>query len=96
MIPHLATVTAFCGRLKTARIFTSTSLILGNRPTQNRLLSSRRSLSSRALQMAHEPLIPGITLCSQSGRTYTIQEVLAERREPLLCVYGARYDPKIL
>jgi len=32
------------------------------------------------------------TLHSQSGRTYTVQEVLAEQRAPLLRVYRARYD----
>ncbi|OBT78614.1 hypothetical protein VF21_02361 [Pseudogymnoascus sp. 05NY08] len=39
--------------------------------------------------MANEPFIQGATLRGQSGRTYTIQEVLAERRDPLLCVYRA-------
>ncbi|KAI9668500.1 MAG: hypothetical protein M1829_005378 [Trizodia sp. TS-e1964] len=42
--------------------------------------------------MANEPLKPGATLCGQSGRTYTIKEVLAERRKPLLCVYRASAD----
>lgn len=42
--------------------------------------------------MATEPFTQGEMLCGQSGRTYTIQEVLAERRDPLLCVYRARYD----
>ncbi|KAI9668502.1 MAG: hypothetical protein M1829_005319 [Trizodia sp. TS-e1964] len=38
-------------------------------------------------------LIPGTSLCGQSGRTYTIQEVLHERRVPLLIsVFRARYD----
>ena len=42
------------------------------------------------------PLSPGTTLCAKSGQTYTIQEVLSERlRKPLLCVYRARYDPKL-
>ncbi|KFZ11097.1 hypothetical protein V502_07751 [Pseudogymnoascus sp. VKM F-4520 (FW-2644)] len=39
--------------------------------------------------MATEPFTQGATLCGQSGRTYTIQEVLTERRKPLLCVYRA-------
>lgn len=43
--------------------------------------------------MATEPFTQGETLCGQSGRTYTIQDVLAEQRKPLLCVYRARYDP---
>jgi hypothetical protein len=49
-------------------------------------------MSSGLLPMTKGPLSPEATLCAQSGRTYTIQEVLAERREPLLCVYRARYD----
>ena len=93
MVPYLATSTAFCRRLTIARISPSTTLILGNRPPQRPLPSSHRTISSRAIQMANEPLTPGATLCGQSGRTYTIQEVLAERRDPLLCVYRARYDP---
>jgi hypothetical protein len=94
MVLHLATVTAFCRRLTIARISPSTTLILANRPPQHPLSSSRRTISSRALQMANEPLTPGTTLCAHSGRTYTIQEVLAERRESLLlCVYRARYGP---
>jgi hypothetical protein len=92
MVLHLATVTVFCRRLTIARISPSTSLIVGNQPPQHPLSSSRRTISSRALQMANEPLTLGATLCSQSGRTYTIQEVLAEQRVPLLCVYRARYD----
>ena len=93
MVLHLATVTASCRCLKVARISLSSTLILGKRPPQNFLPSSRRTVSSQASQVANEPLAPGATLCSQSGRTYTIQEVLAEQREPLLCVYRARYGP---
>ncbi|KAH9222554.1 calcium/calmodulin dependent protein kinase [Leptodontidium sp. 2 PMI_412] len=46
--------------------------------------------------MATAPFSPGTTLRGQSGRTYTIQEVLAERREPLLCVYRASNDDDAL
>jgi hypothetical protein len=42
--------------------------------------------------MAKKPFTKGATLRGQSVRTYTIQEVLAKRRDPLLCVYRARYD----
>lgn len=44
------------------------------------------------LPVATEPLTVRTSICGQSGPAYTIQEVLAERREPLLCVYRARYD----
>ena len=94
MVLHLATVTALCRSLTIAHTSPSTTLILSNRRPQHPLSSSRWTISSRALQMANEPLTPGTTLCGQSGRTYTIQEVLAERREPLLlCVYRTRYGP---
>lgn len=92
MVLHLTTLTAFCRRLTIAPNFASTTGILGNRLPQYHVPSSRRTISSWALQMANEPLAPGAKICGQSGRTYTIQEVLAERREPLLCVYRARYD----
>jgi hypothetical protein len=92
MVLHVATPTAFYRRLTIAPIFASITPVLGNRLPQHHLSSSRRTISSRALQMANEPLAPGAKLCGQSGRTYTIQEVLAERREPLFCVYRARYD----
>ena len=60
-------------------------------PSSNRSISS---ISSRVLPMAHnEPLAPGATIQGYSGRTYTIEEIIAERRNPLLCVYRARYDP---
>jgi len=95
-MPHPATITAFCKCLTLARFFLFTTPILGNRPPQQCLPSSRRAMSSQSSQMGKLLLIPGATLCGQSGRTYTIQEVLAERREPLLCVYRARYDPNLM
>jgi hypothetical protein len=90
MVPDLATVSSFCSRLAMARIFPLATL--GNWPSQYHFSSSRRTMSSGLLPMTKGPLSPGATLRAQSGRTYTIQEVLAERREPLLCVYRARYD----
>ncbi|QKX63782.1 uncharacterized protein TRUGW13939_10953 [Talaromyces rugulosus] len=36
-----------------------------------------------------EPLTSGTELQSDSGQTYQIEEVLADRRKPLLCVYRA-------
>lgn len=63
--------------------------MLNHHPKHN-TLSFGRTVSSRAFYMANEPLKAGATLCGQSGQTYTVQEVLAERRNPLLCVYRAR------
>lgn len=90
MVPRLATTSALCRGLATARIFPS---ILNNVPLQYHVPLTYRTASSQSLQIPKELYTPGATLCGQSGRTYTIQEVLAERREPLLCVYRARYEP---
>jgi len=91
MLNH-ATGAALCRTLAIPRISLSSSRILCNRPSQHHHLSSSRTVSSQASEMASEPLIPGSTLCGESGRIYTIREVLAERRKPLLCVYRARYN----
>ncbi|KAJ9316571.1 hypothetical protein DTO271D3_3078 [Paecilomyces variotii] len=45
-------------------------------------------------QFSKEPLTLGTMLRSDSGRTYKIEEVLADRRKPLLCVYRASADGK--
>ncbi|KAJ9232761.1 hypothetical protein DTO169E5_7321 [Paecilomyces variotii] len=45
-------------------------------------------------QFSKEPLTLGTMLGSDSGRTYKIEEVLADRRKPLLCVYRASADGK--
>ncbi|OTA65185.1 kinase-like protein [Hypoxylon sp. EC38] len=37
-----------------------------------------------------EPFVPGALLEGDSGRVYEIEEVLSERRNPLLCVYRVR------
>lgn len=92
MLPEFATASSFCSRLAITRIFPLAPLC---RRPQYHCSSSHRTISSGLFPMTTEPLSPGTTLCAQSGRTYTIQEVLAERREPLLCVYRARYDPKL-
>ncbi|KAK3942845.1 hypothetical protein QBC46DRAFT_378948 [Diplogelasinospora grovesii] len=49
-----------------------------------------RTMSSLS-QTKSEPFSIGAALRGRSGRTYSIQEVLSERRDPLLCVYRARY-----
>lgn len=46
---------------------------------------------STTLQSRNEPFSLGTMLKSDSGRTYKIEETLADRRKPLLCVYRARY-----
>lgn len=74
------------------RSFPSMTWILGNRPPQHHFPHSHRTMSSQSLQTGAEPLTPGTTLRGQSGRMYTIMEVLAERQKPLLCVYRARYE----
>ncbi|WQF84707.1 Putative protein kinase [Colletotrichum destructivum] len=38
-----------------------------------------------------EPFPVGAVLHGRSGRRYGIEEILSERRDPLLCVYRARY-----
>lgn len=52
---------------------------------------SRRYAMSTTLQSHEEPLPLGARLKGDSGRIYRIEEVLADRRKPLLCVYRARY-----
>ncbi|KAK1762031.1 kinase-like protein [Phialemonium atrogriseum] len=41
-----------------------------------------------------EPFSVGATVRGHSGRTYKIQQILAERRDPLLCVYQASAEGK--
>jgi hypothetical protein len=55
----------------------------------HRLLHSRKI--STLPQRRTEPFAIGTELRGHSGRTYKVQEVLAERRQPLFCVYRARY-----
>ncbi|KZF25497.1 kinase-like protein [Xylona heveae TC161] len=50
------------------------------------------STMSQSSQSSQEPFIPGVVLNSDTGRAYEIQEVLAERRKPFLCVYHARAE----
>lgn len=50
-------------------------------------------LSSRmdnTLHLRQEPLPLGTILKGDSGRIFVIEEVLADHRTPLLCVYRAR------
>jgi hypothetical protein len=41
--------------------------------------------------MSQAPLTPGTMMKSDSGQTYKVEEVLVDRRQPLLCVYRARF-----
>ena len=52
--------------------------------------SSQRHRMSTALQSREEPLPLGTMLKSGAGWTYKIEEILTDRRKPLLCVYRAR------
>ncbi|KKK22217.1 hypothetical protein ARAM_003249 [Aspergillus rambellii] len=45
-------------------------------------------------QARKEPLSPGMMLKSDSGQTYKVEEVLADQRKPLLCVYRASSEGK--
>ncbi|KAF9892320.1 hypothetical protein FE257_002097 [Aspergillus nanangensis] len=54
-----------------------------------RQFSSRYSMSTVSIP-SQEPLPLGASLRGDSGRTYQIEETLADRRQPLLCVYRAR------
>jgi hypothetical protein len=51
---------------------------------------SQRYLMSSTSQLSKEPLTLGTMFKSDSGQTYKIEEVLADRRKPLLSVYRAR------
>lgn len=57
--------------------------------SHHRLLHLRKM--STLPQRRTEPFAIGTELRGHSGRTYKVQEVLAERRRPLFCVYRARY-----
>ncbi|KUL81330.1 hypothetical protein ZTR_10085 [Talaromyces verruculosus] len=49
---------------------------------------------SSTSQVSKEPLSLGTMLKSDSGQAYKIEEVLADRRKPLLCVYRASSEGK--
>lgn len=53
---------------------------------------SRRYAMSTTSQSHEEPLSRGTQLKGEPGRMYSIEEILADRRKPLLCVYRARYE----
>lgn len=89
---HLMNFAAFCRNLKSSHISPSACWILRNNPSKQITSLSRRTISScQPLEMASKLLKLGATLCGETRRTYTIQEVLKERLKPLLCVYRARY-----
>jgi hypothetical protein len=47
-------------------------------------------MMSSMSQVNKEPLSLGTMLKSDSGQTYKVEEVLADRGKPRLCVYRAR------
>lgn len=78
MLSYLVTVRPFCNRLAI---------------TTNFPLTTPQHWSSQYLfSTTNGPLSLGATLFTHSGRTYTSEEVLAERCEPLLCMYRAMYN----
>jgi hypothetical protein len=54
----------------------------GRQFSQRHMMSTSRS--------SNEPLALGTMLKTDYERTYKIEEILADRRKPLLCVYRAR------
>jgi hypothetical protein len=50
----------------------------------------RRAMSAARARRT-EPFPTGSALHGDSGRVYKIQEILSQRRQPLLCVYRAKY-----
>jgi hypothetical protein len=69
---------------------TKTLASVSRYPYLGRPFSGRRTMST-PLQSHEEPLPIGTRLKGDSGQIYMIEEILADRRKPLLCVYRARY-----
>ncbi|KAL4876478.1 kinase-like domain-containing protein [Aspergillus karnatakaensis] len=65
-------------------------LVSGSRYScHGRLFSGQHAISTTS-QSREDPLPIGTKIKGDSGRVYTIEEILADRRKPLLCVYRAR------
>ena len=88
---YLITFASLRRTLTILRFNSSTSHISFNRRLHTIPRSSRGN-GSFQLKRVNGPLTPGATLRGQSGRIYTIQEVLVENLKPLLCIYRARYS----
>ncbi|KAI1459755.1 kinase-like protein [Annulohypoxylon moriforme] len=56
------------------------------------LCSAMSTMSAKSHFNEVEPFTPGTLLKGDSGRVYEIEEVLSDRRNPLLCVYRARSE----
>ncbi|KAI1816901.1 kinase-like domain-containing protein [Poronia punctata] len=52
---------------------------------------SRNTMSTMS-HLNERPIAPGTMLQGDSGRVYEIEEILSDRRDPLLCVYRARAE----
>ncbi|KAI0201850.1 kinase-like domain-containing protein [Astrocystis sublimbata] len=65
-------------------------------PSFHQILLTRsqfpRSMMSTMSRSSEVPFTPGTVLKGDSGRFYEIEEVLSDRRNPLLCVYRARAE----
>jgi hypothetical protein len=90
---HLVPVAALCRNPQNPRLFSSEFRIVANSCSRLICKSSCCNICSTPMTMYSEPFSLGETLIGESGRGYTIQKVLAERRKPMLCVYQARYGP---
>ncbi|KAI0834728.1 kinase-like protein [Hypoxylon sp. FL0890] len=55
-------------------------------------LCSTISTTPATSRFNEEPFAPGTLLKGDSGRVYEIEEILSDRRNPLLCVYRARAE----
>lgn len=51
-----------------------------------------RTMSSSTKISPTEPCPVGTPLPGHSGRTYKVEKIVVDRRDPLLCVYRARYE----
>ncbi|KAI1137442.1 kinase-like protein [Hypoxylon sp. FL0543] len=59
-------------------------------PITRTSLRSTMSTTPAASRFNEEPFTPGTLLEGDSGQVYEIEELLSDRRNPLLCVYRAR------
>lgn len=71
-------------------LFPSRALLSATRiPCFGRQFLQRQRYMSTLRPTGNEPLAPGTIIKTDSGKTYTIDDILADRRKPLLCVYRA-------
>ena len=73
------------GRLQGTLKAVNASQTQGNTPGQ--LSPSRTTSTATTSALRADPFSVGDILQGSSGRSYNIEEILADRRKPLLCVY---------